>query len=153
MYRRLSSAPGRFRVDYDARLMTTRCRGPFDVKVLRQPLDEGAPDVGRMLLDKQFHGDLEATSKGQMLAIGSDVKGSAGYVAMERVDGTLGRKRGGFALQHSGTMDRGTPALTIHVVPDTGTGELVGLVGRMTIEITDGKHFYDFEYEIKGAQP
>ena len=133
--------------------MATRIRGSFDVKLLRQPLDEGAPEVGRMLLDKQFHGELEATSKGQMLAISSEVKGSAGYVAMEHVVGSLGGKRGSFALQHSGTMDRGAPTLSVTVVPDSGTGELVGLTGRMTIEITDGKHFYDFEYELKGAQP
>ena len=128
--------------------MPAHARGSFDVKLLRQPPDEGAPEVGRMVLDKQFHGDLAATSKGQMLAISGDIKGSAGYVAMERVTGTLAGRAGTFALQHNGTMDRGAPMLTITVVPDSGTGSLVGLAGRMTIEITDGAHAYDFEYEL-----
>jgi hypothetical protein len=102
-----------------------------------------------MSIDKQFHGDLEATSKGQMLAISSDVKGSAGYVAMERVTGMLQGRTGTFALQHSGTMTRGVPQLIITVVPDSGTGELVGLSGKMTIDIVDGKHSYDFEYTLE----
>jgi hypothetical protein len=101
-----------------------------------------------MALDKQFHGDLEATSKGQMLAVGTDVKGSAGYVAMERVAGTLHGHSGTFALQHSGTMTRGVPQLAITVVPDSGTGQLVGLAGRMTVDLAGGKHSYDFEYTL-----
>lgn len=127
--------------------VTNHARGTFDVKVSPQAPEEkvGDPTVGRMALDKRFHGDLEATSKGQMLAVGTDVKGSAGYVAMERVVGTLNGHSGTFALQHSGTMTRGTPSLTIAVVPDSGTGELAG---RMAIEIADGKHSYDFEYTL-----
>lgn len=102
-----------------------------------------------MSIDKQFHGDLEATSKGQMLASsGADVKGSAGYVAIEQVVGTLHGRSGTFALQHSGTMTRGTPQLSVTVIPDSGTGELVGLSGRMTINIVDKKHFYELEYTL-----
>ena len=128
--------------------------GPFDVKLAPQPAEEkvGDPSVGRMSIDKQFHGDLEATSKGQMLSTMGDVKGSAGYVAMERVSGTLHGRKGTFALQHSGTMTRGTPTLTITVVPDSGTEELAGLAGRMEIHIVDGKHSYDFEYTLPAAQ-
>jgi hypothetical protein len=130
--------------------VTNHARGTFDVKVSPQAPEEkvGDPTVGRMALDKQFHGDLEATSKGQMLAVGTDVKGSAGYVAMERVTGTLKGHSGSFALQHSGTMTRGTPGLTITVVPDSGTGELAGIAGSMSIVIADGKHSYDFEYTL-----
>jgi hypothetical protein len=104
-----------------------------------------------MSIDKQFHGDLEATSKGQMLAISTEVKGSAGYVAMERVTGTLQGRTGTFALQHSGTMTRGVPQLVITVVPDSGTDQLVGLSGKMTINIVDGKHSYDFEYTLDSS--
>jgi hypothetical protein len=111
----------------------------------------GDSTVARMSIDKQFHGDLEATSKGQMLAAGTEVQGSAGYVAIERVTGKLHGHSGSFALQHSGTMTRGVPQLTITVVPDSGTGQLVGLAGKMTINIVDGKHYYDFEYTL--AEP
>jgi Protein of unknown function (DUF3224) len=128
----------------------THAIGPFDVKLNPQPPEDkvGDPTMGRMSLDKQYHGDLEASSKGQMLSTMGDVKGSAGYVAMERVDGTLHGKKGTFALQHSGTMTRGFPQLIITVVPDSGTGELVGLAGNMAIHIVDGKHSYDFEYTL-----
>jgi hypothetical protein len=130
----------------------THAAGPFDVKVIPQPTDPGTDaGIGRLLLDKQFHGDLEATSKGQMLTAGTPVEGSAGYVAIERVDGTLQGRRGTFALQHLGTMTRGAPSLTIRVVPDSGTGELKGLSGSMSIAIVDGKHSYDLEYELAGA--
>jgi hypothetical protein len=128
--------------------MTNHAHGPFEVKMSPQAPDEGAANVGRMLLDKQFHGDLEATSKGQMLAFSSSVKGSAGYVAIEQVSGRLDGREGTFVLQHSGTMNRGEPQLTIRVVPDSGTGELTGLAGTMTIEIADGKHSYSFEYTL-----
>jgi hypothetical protein len=129
--------------------MPTRASGPFDVKVIPQAPDEAGGGLGRMLLDKQFHGDLEATSKGQMLAAGTAVEGSAGYVAMETVSGTLHGRRGTFVLQHSGTMNRGTPQLTITVVPDSGTGELTGLAGKMSIDIAaGGKHSYGFEYTL-----
>ena len=129
--------------------VTTHAKGTFVVKVTPQ-IDEkvGDPSVGRMSIDKLFSGDLEGTSKGQMLAAMTEVKESAGYVALERVRANLGGRKGTFALQHSGTMDRGTPQLIITVVPDSGTGELVGLKGKMTINIVDGKHFYDFEYSL-----
>ena len=125
--------------------------GTFDVKVSPQATDEkpGGSTLGRMSLDKQFHGDLEGTSKGEMLTAGtSTVKDSAGYVAIERVTGTLKGRSGTFVLQHSGTMTRGAPSLTITVVPDTGTDQLVGLTGAMTITITGGKHLYEFHYTL-----
>ena len=131
----------------------TRATGPFEVKLTPQPTEEKAasPILGRMSIEKRFHGDLEGSSEGQMLTAGTDVKGSAGYVAMERVGATLHGRRGTFALQHSGTMTRGAPQLTITVVPDSGTGELTGLAGTMAITIApDGKHSYDFEYTIAG---
>ncbi|MFL5495744.1 MAG: DUF3224 domain-containing protein [Gemmatimonadales bacterium] len=104
--------------------------------------------LGRMLIDKQFRGDLQATSRGQMLTATTPVQGSAGYVAIERVSGTLHGRTGSFVLQHSGMMSRGTPQLIISVVPDSGTGELAGLAGQMTIIITEGKHSYEFEYTV-----
>ena len=130
--------------------MTTRASGTFEVKLSPQAPDEGAGDVGigRMILDKRFAGDLEATSKGQMLAAGTNVVGSAGYVAMEQVTGKLGNRSGSFVLQHSGTMTRGTPELKVSVVPDSGTGELEGLNGTMQIIIDEGRHSYVFEYTL-----
>ena len=130
--------------------MKQRATGPFDVKTVPQPPEDhvGDPTIGRLALDKTFHGDLDATSKGQMLAAGTDVKGSAGYVALERVNGTLGGRRGTFALQHSGTMNRGVPSLSIAVVPDSGTGDLAGLSGTMVINVLEKKHFYEFDYEL-----
>jgi len=129
--------------------MTTRARGTFDVKLAPRASEEKADStLGRMSIDKQFHGDLEGTSKGQMLTAGTDVKGSAGYVAIERVSGTLQGRSGTFVLQHSGTMTRGAPQLSITVVPDSGTGQLAGLAGKMAIIIADGKHSYDFEYTL-----
>jgi hypothetical protein len=131
--------------------MTKRASGPFDVKLAPQPADDKDqdPKLARLLLDKQFHGDLEAASKGTMLSAATDVKGSAGYVAIEKVTGTLGGRRGSFVLQHSGSMDRGAASLTIRVVPDSGTDGLVGLTGSMTIEIAaGGKHSYVFDYSL-----
>lgn len=130
--------------------MTSRAAGDFEVKVLPQASEEGTA-IARMLLDKQFHGDLEATSKGQMLAAGTAVQGSAGYVAIEQVSGTLKGRTGTFVLQHSGTMNRGEPQLSVTVVPDSGTGELAGLAGRMDIIIEGGKHSYVFEYRLAGG--
>ena len=123
--------------------------GPFEVKLIPQPPGEDA--LGRFALDKAFHGDLEATSKGQMLAFSSSVKGSAGYVAMEQVVGTLHGRRGTFVLQHSGTMTRGNAQLTLTVVPDSGTEELISLSGTMSIDASGGKHAYVFEYTIEGV--
>jgi hypothetical protein len=131
-------------------IMTQRASGAFDVKLSPLPTEdktEGAT-LGRMGIDKQYHGDLEAKSKGEMLTAGTSVKGSAGYVAIEKVSGTLKGRNGTFALQHSGTMTRGAPQLTITVVPDSGTGQLTGLAGKMTIKIADGKHSYEFEYSL-----
>jgi hypothetical protein len=102
-------------------------------------------------IDKQFHGDLEATSRGEMLSAGTSVKGSAGYVAIERVTGALRGRSGTFALQHSGTMTRGAPQLVITVVPDSGTADLTGIAGTMTIEIANGKHSYRLDYTLAGA--
>jgi len=132
--------------------MTTHATGTFEVKLTPQvagDAGEGAT-LGRMSIDKRFHGDLEATSKGEMLTAGTDVKGSAGYVAIERVTGTLHGRSGFFVLQHSGTMTRGAAHLEIRVVPDSGTGDLVGLAGQMTIRIADGQHSYDLEYTLTG---
>jgi hypothetical protein len=131
--------------------MTNHASGTFEVKLSPQDDKTGDPTLGRMSLDKQFRGDLEAASKGQMLTAGTAVQGSAGYVAIERVSGTLKGRSGTFALQHSGTMTRGTPQLTITVVPDSGTGQLAGLAGRMMINIADGKHSYEFEYTLAEA--
>jgi hypothetical protein len=123
--------------------------GTFEVKMKPQTDENvGDPTIGRMSLDKQFRGDLEATSKGQMLAVQGDVKGSAGYVAIERVIGTLAGRTGTFALQHTGTMNRGVPEQSVTVVPDSGTRELAGLSGKMTIKIAEGKHSYEFDYTL-----
>ncbi|MBZ4330258.1 DUF3224 domain-containing protein [Corallococcus interemptor] len=134
--------------------MTKRASGPFDVKLTPMAPEAGAVEAapGRMTLDKRFHGGLDATSQGQMLAVRTPVEGSAGYVAMERVSGTLDGRAGTFALQHSGTLTRGAPQLVITVVPDSGTGELTGLAGSMTIDIAPGgKHSYDFQYTLPDA--
>ncbi len=130
--------------------MTTHANGSFNVQINPQAQDaaEGAT-LGRMSIDKQFHGDLEATSKGEMLTANTD-RGSAVYVAVERVMGTIHGRSGSFVLVHQGTMARGEQQLTITVVPDSGTGELLGLAGTMAIEIVDGNHFYNFAYTIEG---
>jgi hypothetical protein len=117
-----------------------------------QAPDDGDGGVGRMLIDKRFEGDLEGASKGQMLAAGTSVAGSAGYVAMEQVTGTLGGRSGSFILQHSGTMSRGAASLTVSVVPDSGTGGLEGLSGRMNIIIAEGQHSYEFDYTLGDAR-
>lgn len=124
--------------------------GTFEVKLNPQPPEDKAEGstLVRMLIDKHFQGDLEASSKGQMLTAMTEVRGSAGYVAMERVTGTLKGRSGSFVLQHSGTSTSSGPQQSITVVPDSGSGQLVGLAGKMTITIADGKHSYDFEYSI-----
>ena len=130
---------------------TMTARGTFDVKVTQQPQDDSAGGpFGRLFLDKQFHGDLNAASKGQMLAAGTAVEGSGAYVAFELVTGTLNGKRGSFILQHKGTMRKGVYVLNVTVVPDSGTDELAGIAGAMTIIIDGGKHSYEFEYTLEG---
>ncbi len=130
--------------------MTNHARGTFEVKLIPQAYDDPTenPILGRLLIDKQFHGDLEGISKGEMLSAGTAVEGSAGYVAIEQVKGTLNGRSGTFYLQHNGVMARGEGQLTISVIPDSGTGDLVDLVGTMTITIVDGNHSYDFDYTL-----
>ena len=125
-----------------------RANGIFDVSLKVLPMDnESAPPLlGRMSIDKKFHGDLDATSKGQMLTGGTIIKNSAGYVAIELVTGSLKGRKGSFILQHTGTMNRGEPSLVITVVPDSGTDQLEGLKGTMKIDINAGKHSYELEY-------
>ena len=128
----------------------THVRGTFEVQMIPQAPAEGEPEsIGRMLIDKTYAGPLEGTGKGQFLGVRTPVEGSAGYVAMELVDGTLDGKSGTFVLQHSGTMNRGEMGLTLGVVPDSATGELAGLSGTMDIIIEDGQHFYEFEYALE----
>jgi hypothetical protein len=138
------------KVQKEKAIMTTHASGTFEVKMAPQsPNDKaGGEAVGHFTLEKTFQGDLQGTSKGEMLAMSTAVPGSAGYVAMEQVTGTLNGRTGTFALQHTGTMNRGAPQLSVSVVPDSGTGRLVGLEGKMEIKIADGKHFYNFEYTL-----
>jgi hypothetical protein len=129
--------------------MTNHAAGPFDVKITPQDDNSEDPLLGRMTIDKQYHGDLEATGKGQMLTAGTAAKGSGAYVAIEKVTGILHGHSGTFLLQHSGTMTQGAPQLMITVVPDSGTGQLAGIAGKMAIKIAEGgKHSYDFEYTL-----
>ena len=130
--------------------MTEYARGPFDVQLAPQPADAHADAVtlGRMTIDKQFSGDLVASSKGQMLTFMSAVTGSAGYVAIEQVTGTVAGRTGSFILQHSGVMNRGAQSLVITVVPDSGTGELTGISGTLQIEIVGKAHSYVLEYTL-----
>lgn len=128
-----------------------KIKGKFDVSL--NPLDcyakgENGVNFGRMSIDKSFYGELDATSKGEMLSAITPTKGSAGYVAIEQVIGSLSGKKGSFVLQHFGTMNKGKDRLVLEVVPDSGSGELVGLAGTMSISIDNGKHFYEFEYEL-----
>jgi hypothetical protein len=127
-------------------------RGTFDVDLKPLPLESDiAPaTLARMSIAKVFHGDLQGTSRGQMLTAGTSVEGSAGYVAIEQVTGTLHGRRGSFLLQHHGIMSRGVGDLGITVVPDSGTDQLAGLTGKLGITIADGKHSYDFDYTLTG---
>jgi predicted flavoprotein YhiN len=135
--------------------MSQRAAGAFDVKVTPQKPDTQvarAANLSRLTIDKRFHGDLEGISKGEMLALQTDTKGSAGYVALERVTGKLKGLSGSFVLQHSATMSRGEAAAQISVVPDSGTGELRGLSGKMHISVgTDGAHAYEFDFKIDSS--
>ncbi|WP_248807318.1 DUF3224 domain-containing protein [Pseudomonas sp. MWU13-2100] len=131
-------------------MSSTQANGSFDIKLNPEPLSDIAvgTGLGRMSLDKEFHGDLVATSQGEMLSFRSAVQGSAGYVAMETVTGTLHGRQGSFVLQHSSTMTRGVPEQSISVVPDSATGDLVGLAGRLVITIVEGQHSYQFDYSL-----
>jgi hypothetical protein len=130
--------------------MSTHVSGTFEVTVTPEPPYDTAPGatLGRMVIIKQFHGELDASSRVEMLSARSAVQGSAGYVAIERVNGKLQGRSGSFVLQHSGSMNRGKASLTITVVPDSGTEELTGLAGTMTIDIVESKHFYGFDYTL-----
>lgn len=130
--------------------MTQIAKGEFIVslKPLQFEGTEQADKLARMSIDKQISGDLTASTVGQMLSATTDTSGSAGYVAIERVTGVLDGKRGSFVLQHSGTMNRGAPSLEVRVVPDSGTGELLGLEGEFKINIEEGRHFYQFNYRL-----
>jgi hypothetical protein len=130
--------------------MTRHAIGTFEVsmKPLSTPEESPGATLGRMSLDKQFAGDLQAVGKGEMLTAMTSTKGSAGYVAIERVTGSLQGRQGSFVFQHTGTMNRGAQQLSITVVPDSGTDELAGISGQFTINIADGKHSYDFEYSL-----
>jgi hypothetical protein len=130
-----------------------RASGSFEVTV--QPIANGDvssdPLLGRFLLIKKFSGDLDAQARGHMLSAGTAIQGSAGYVAIDQVTGTLEGRTGSFILQHSGIMKRGAPTLSVMVVPDSGTGELAGITGTLSINIVDGKHFYDFLYSFPAS--
>ncbi len=133
--------------------MTRTVSGSFDITRTAEPPFDAADGVvlGRMRFDKTFRGALEATSVVHMTSAMTSVKGSAGYVAVERITGSLAGKAGSFVVLHTGLMDRGAPSLTITVVPDSGTGELVGLAGEMAIEIVEGEHRYRMTYTLGGA--
>ena len=120
--------------------------GEFEVKM--QPVSAADESVMRMSLDKQFSGDLEASSVGQMMAGGNEANGARVYVALETVTGTLHGKSGSFVLAHRGTMTKDTQALSVIIVPETGTGELAGITGELGIDIRDGKHFYWLDYTL-----
>ena len=130
--------------------MTRTIEGPFHVKMTPEALahDDAPPHLGRFRLDKRYEGVLDAVGRGEMLSARTFVEGSAGYVAIERVVGMLDGRLGSFVLQHSGVMDRGLKRLFLEVVPDSGSGQLVGLTGRMGIDIAGGEHFYRFEYAL-----
>ena len=129
--------------------MTTRATGTFEVKLVPQATTEGGdPSLGRLTIDKTFAGDIDGTSRGEMLSHRTATAGSAGYVAMERVTATVHGRAGSFVLQHSATMHRGAPSLSITVVPDSGTDALAGLRGTLNIIIEQGKHSYEFDYDL-----
>ncbi|CAN5601114.1 DUF3224 domain-containing protein [soil metagenome] len=130
-------------------MTTYTANGTFDVTTTPQTDAQLAEvSLARLMLDKKFSGDLQATGKGQMLACGTPTQGSAGYVAIEHVSGTLHGREGSFVFQHTGTMNRGEQQLSITVVPDSGTGALQGIEGTFTLIVNDGQHFYSFEYSL-----
>lgn len=130
--------------------MIRHAQGTFEVQLTPQPLAhaEAAAGLGRLMIDKQYQGDLAAIGRGEMLSARTALEGSAGYVAIEQVTGTLNGRQGSFVLQHSGTLARGAQQLSISVVPDSGTGPLAGLSGTMTLAISDGVHAYNFAYSL-----
>jgi hypothetical protein len=134
-------------------MMSTQASGTFEVEMTPQPPYDtgGGVSLARVSIRKQFRGALEAASTVEMLGAMTEVPGSAGYVAIERVTGTLDGRAGGFVLQHAGTMTRGNAELSVSVVPDSGSGELKGIAGKMKIDIVDGKHFYTFDYTLDDA--
>ena len=134
-------------------MIARHATGAFDVTVTPLLAEAGIGDesIGRMALSKRFHGDLQASALGQMLATRTPTPGSAAYVALDRVTGTLHGRTGSFSLQHSGTMDRGAPTLDILIVPDSGTEQLAGISGRLRIRIDEGRHFYELDYELPEA--
>ena len=123
-------------------------RGSFEVRTNPQPLDTDGGPFGRLYLDKKYHGDLVATAKGHMLGV-QPKEGSGAYVVLEQITGTLNGRRGTFMLQHAGHMKGGSMTMTAMIVPDSGTEELLGIAGRLTITITDGKHSYTLEYTLE----
>jgi hypothetical protein len=127
-----------------------RATGTFEVVMSPQPPYETGEGItlARITIQKTLHGGLEGTSSAEMLSAGTSVNGSAGYVAIERVQGTLEGRAGSFVLQHSGTMTRGSPQLSVSVVPDSGTGELKGISGTLAIDIQGGKHFFTLDYRL-----
>jgi hypothetical protein len=131
-------------------MMNSIAKGTFTVNLVPLAFEgqEHGSKLGRMSIDKSITGDLTATTRGQMLSAMTETKGSAGYVALERVEGTLGGRSGTFVLQHTGTMDRAAPSLSVTVVPDSGTGELVGLRGEFKILVAEGQHSYEFTYSL-----
>ncbi len=128
--------------------MKGRATGTFEVTMSPQPPYEAGDGIAlsRISIEKKFHGALEGTSRVEMLSAGTGVAGSAGYVAIERVHASLEGRAGSFVLQHSGTMTRGKPHLSVRVVPDSGTAGLTGISGALTIDIREGQHFYTFDY-------
>jgi len=130
--------------------MLEKVSGSFVVKLEPQgaPKKKQGATLGRMAIDKQFSGPLDAKSEGEMLSALTEIQGSAGYVAIEHVSGNLSGLEGSFVLQHNAWMAHGREYLEVTVVPDSGTGDLIGISGRMAIRIEDGKHYYDFEYEL-----
>ncbi|MCF7221269.1 DUF3224 domain-containing protein [Marilutibacter chinensis] len=133
--------------------MNRQIKGEFEVSATPQGMLELGGDIAvrHVRFDKRFHGPLDATGVVQMLAVGTAVEGSAAYVAIERIEGSLEGRPGSFVTQHSGTMDRGAPTLTLTVVPDSGDGQLAGLRGRIAIDIVDGRHFYTFDYSLPAS--
>ncbi|SFV09872.1 DUF3224 domain-containing protein [Pseudoduganella namucuonensis] len=124
--------------------------GEFDVTMTPELMSVAASGfgLGRMVLDKRYHGALDATGNGEMLSFRGAAPDSAGYVAMERVEGVLDGLKGGFTIQHHGIMNRGAPALMVTVVPDSGSGDLTGLSGTLEIRIEEGRHYYAFDYAL-----